>query len=97
MEEQGQPAIDTVLGIGPTIDSMTGKPLPSPSSVSVSVVNGTGVTNQATDTSAALGALGFKMVGLGDATPVAPQRKPSSTTARGPLLSRRQPSEWPGR
>jgi LCP family protein required for cell wall assembly len=71
--EQGQPAIDQVLGIGPTIDSMTGKPLPSPSSVSVSVVNGTGVTNQATDTSTALGALGFKMVGLGDATPVAPQ------------------------
>ncbi len=49
---------------------MTGKALPPPSSVSVSVVNGTGVTNQASDTSTALGALGFKMVGLGDATPV---------------------------
>ncbi len=73
VEELGQPAIDQVLGIGPNIDSMTGKVLPAPSSVSVSVVNGTGVTNQATDTSTALGALGFNMVGLGDATPVAQQ------------------------
>ncbi|MGA7417260.1 MAG: LCP family protein [Acidimicrobiales bacterium] len=73
VEELGQPAIDQVLGIGSSIDSMTGKALPAPSSVSVSVVNGTGVTNQATDTSTALGALGFEMVGLGDATPVAQQ------------------------
>lgn len=72
VEGEGQSAIDQVLGISATIDSMTGKPLPQASSVSVSVVNGSGVTNQATDTSAALGALGFKMVGLGDAAPVAP-------------------------
>jgi LCP family protein required for cell wall assembly len=72
VEGQGQSAIDQVLGISATTDSMTGKPLPPASSVTVSVVNGSGVTNQATDTSAALGALGFKMVGLGDATPVAP-------------------------
>ncbi len=72
VEGAGQSAIDQVLGIGATTDSMTGKPLPPASSVTVSVVNGSGVTNQATDTSAALGALGFKMVGLGDATPVAP-------------------------
>jgi LCP family protein required for cell wall assembly len=67
---QDQTAVDQVLGISANIDSMTGKALPPPSSVSVSVVNGTGVTNQAADTSTALGALGFKMVGLGDATPV---------------------------
>lgn len=72
VEGEGQSAIDQVLGISATTDSMTGKPLPPASSVTVSVVNGSGVTNQATDTSAALGALGFKMVGLGDATPVAP-------------------------
>jgi hypothetical protein len=35
--------------------------------VSVSVVNGSGATNQATATSSALAALGFNMVGLGDA------------------------------
>jgi LCP family protein required for cell wall assembly len=72
VEELGQPAIDQVLGIKADTDSMTGNPLPPASSVSVSVVNGTGVTNQAADTSAALGALGFKMASLGDATPVAP-------------------------
>jgi len=36
----------------------------------VSVLNGSGVTDQAATTSAALGALGFKMVGVGDSPPV---------------------------
>jgi polyisoprenyl-teichoic acid--peptidoglycan teichoic acid transferase len=70
VQGQGQASVDQVLGINANTDSMTGKPLPAPSSVRVSVVNGTGVTNQATTTSAGLGALGFKMVGLGDAAPV---------------------------
>jgi hypothetical protein len=48
---------------------MTGAPLPPASSVTVSVLNGTGAYNQATDTSAALGALGFHMVGIGDTPP----------------------------
>lgn len=65
-----QSVIDQVLGITPGTDSMTGNPLPAPSTVSVSVLNGTGVTQQAADTSAALGALGFHMVGASDATPV---------------------------
>ena len=64
---QDEAAIDGVLGIGPNIDPMTGDPLPAASAVSVSVVNGSGATNQATDTSSALAALGFNMVGLGDA------------------------------
>ena len=38
--------------------------------MTVSVLNGSGVTNQATTTSAALGALGFTMVGVGDSPPV---------------------------
>jgi hypothetical protein len=49
---------------------MTGAPLPKPAQVTVSVENGTGVTNQAATTSAALGALGFHMTKLGDTTPV---------------------------
>ena len=65
--------IDQFLGIGPTTNTMTGEPLPAPSTVTVSVLNGSGVTNQATDTSAALGALGYRMVGLGDSTPVGTQ------------------------
>jgi LCP family protein required for cell wall assembly len=67
---QDEQVIDQFLGIGATTDTMTGLPLPAPSAVTVSVVNGTGVTDQASDTGSALGALGFKVVGLGDATPV---------------------------
>jgi LCP family protein required for cell wall assembly len=69
-QSQDQAAIDQVLGIGPKIDSMTGNPLPAPSSVTVSVMNGSGATNQATDTAAALTALGFHTVGVGDSTSV---------------------------
>jgi LCP family protein required for cell wall assembly len=64
-----QNAIDQVLGIGANIDSMTGKPLPVPSSVTVSVLNGTGAYNQASDTAASLTALGFHTVGVGDTSP----------------------------
>jgi len=65
-----QAVIDEVLGIGPTTDSMTGDPLPAPPSVTVSVMNGTGISDQAADTSASLAALGFHTVGVGDTTPV---------------------------
>lgn len=65
-----QAAIDQVLGISATTDSMTGLALPAPSSVSVSVMNGTGANNQATYTGNALAALGFHTIGLGDSTPV---------------------------
>ena len=67
---QDQAAIQQVLGIDPSTDSMTGKPLPANSSVTVSVLNGTGAYNQATTTATALSALGYHTVGLGDTTPV---------------------------
>ncbi len=67
---QDQAAIDQLLGIGPNTDSMTGAPLPAASSVTVSVLNGTGAYNQATDTAAALAGLGFHTVGVGDSAPV---------------------------
>ena len=56
---QDQSVIDQVLDIGATTDSMTGSPLPAPSSVTVSVMNGSGVYNQATDTANALGRARF--------------------------------------
>jgi LCP family protein required for cell wall assembly len=65
--------IHQFLGIGPTIDTMTGKPLPVASAVTVSVLNGSGVANQATDTGVGLKALGFTIVGLGDSPPVGAQ------------------------
>jgi LCP family protein required for cell wall assembly len=61
-----QSVVDSFLGITSATNSMTGAPLPTPGSITVSVENGTGVTNQAATTSAALGALGFHMGELGD-------------------------------
>lgn len=62
--------IQQFLGIDAATDTMTGKRLPAPGTVTVSVLNGSGVVNQATDTSTALAALGYHMVGLGDSPPV---------------------------
>jgi LCP family protein required for cell wall assembly len=67
---QDQQVIDQFLGESGTTNTMTGKPLPDPSTVSVSVLNGTGAYNQATTTSASLGAFGFHMVGVGDSQSV---------------------------
>ncbi len=44
-------AVSSFLGLGADRDTMTGKPLPSPGSVTVSVLNGTGQTGQAGQTS----------------------------------------------
>ena len=68
-QPQDESTIDRVLGISPTTFSMTGKPLPSPASISVSVVNGSGVPGQESASAAAFKALGFRVVGTGSATP----------------------------
>jgi LCP family protein required for cell wall assembly len=59
--------VDTFLGVAPSLDTMTGKPLPAAHSVTVSVLNGTGTSGQAAATASALGALGLTIVGTGDA------------------------------
>jgi hypothetical protein len=64
--------IDDALGVSSDVDPLTGDALPSPAQVTVSVENGTGVTNQATTTGDSLQALGFHVVGLGDTDPVGP-------------------------
>ncbi len=69
-QAQDQAAIDQVLGIDAGTDSMTGEALPPPATVTVSVVNGSGTDDTGTDTSSALGALGFHTVGIGEAEPV---------------------------
>jgi len=70
VEPTDQNVVDTFLGITLATNSMTGSSLPKPSQVTVSVDNGTGVTNQAATTSASLRALGFHMMELGDTSPV---------------------------
>jgi hypothetical protein len=70
---QDHAVVDQFLGIGPTIDAVTGRTLPAPATVSVSVLNGTGAYDQATDTSDALAALGFHIAGIGDTPSVGSQ------------------------
>ncbi|MBO0887302.1 MAG: LCP family protein [Acidimicrobiales bacterium] len=60
-------AIDAFLGVSPSTDTMTGGTLPSPGSVTVSVENGTRASGQAGQTARALQALGYQVVGTGDA------------------------------
>jgi LCP family protein required for cell wall assembly len=69
-EPNDQNVIDQFLGITAATDPMTGTALPAPSTVTVSVLNGTGAYNQAATTAFALGGLGFHIVGTGDADPV---------------------------
>jgi LCP family protein required for cell wall assembly len=69
-QPQDQQVVDEFLGVGPGINTMTGGSLPSPSGVVVSVVNGSGVAQQAATTTAALKALGFAATTGGDIPPV---------------------------
>ncbi|MGH9018421.1 MAG: LCP family protein [Acidimicrobiales bacterium] len=65
-EPQDDQIVDSFLGVTSGRDTMTGKALPAPRSVTVSVLNGTGITDQAAATGAALAALGLDVVGTGD-------------------------------
>jgi LCP family protein required for cell wall assembly len=69
-EPQDQSTINQVLGVTDDTDTMTGARLPSPSSVTVSVLNGTGAYDQASTTASSLSGLGFDVVGTGTSTPV---------------------------
>jgi LCP family protein required for cell wall assembly len=61
--------VDRFLDLAPSINTMTGKPLPKNASITVSVVDGTGVTNQAQVIAAGLRRQGFIIHGLAAATP----------------------------
>jgi LCP family protein required for cell wall assembly len=69
-QPQDHAAIDQFLGLKPNADTYSGGALPSPSSVTVSVMNGSGTYNQAADTAQSLKALGFNIGTVGDTTPV---------------------------
>jgi LCP family protein required for cell wall assembly len=69
-QTQDHAAIDQFLGLKTNADTYSGGALPSPSSITVSVMNGSGAANQATDTAASLKALGFNIGTIGDVTPV---------------------------
>jgi LCP family protein required for cell wall assembly len=69
-EPQDLQVTDRFLGLSADQDTMTGKTLPPARSVTVSVLNGTGITGQAAATGAALSALGLDVTTTGDATPL---------------------------
>lgn len=70
-QPQDRQIVDQFLGIKTSSATMTGSALPAPSTIRVSVVNGSGVAGQADLTSQDLSMLGFTVVGTADATPVA--------------------------
>ena len=70
-EPQDHNAVDQFLGLkSGSEDTYSGGALPAPSSVTVSVLNGSGAYNQATTTSQSLQALGFHIGTIGDSPPV---------------------------
>ena len=70
-EPQDHNAVDQFLGLkSGNEDTYSGGALPSPSTVTVSVLNGSGAYNQATTTSQSLQALGFHIGTIGDSPPV---------------------------
>jgi LCP family protein required for cell wall assembly len=70
-EPQDHQAVDEFLGLtSNNDDTYSGGSLPAPSSVTVSVLNGSGASNQAADTAQGLQTLGFKIGTIGDSPPV---------------------------
>jgi LCP family protein required for cell wall assembly len=70
-QPQDHSSIDRFLGLtSSNDDTYAGGKLPAPASVTVAVLNGSGTTNQATDTANSLRALGFKIGTIGDSAPV---------------------------
>ena len=61
--------IDRFLNLKPSVNTMTGRALPKNATITVSVVNGTGQTNQAQVVAAGLRRQGFAVRGLSSATP----------------------------
>jgi len=70
MADLDHAAVDQFLGLKANEDTYSGGALPSPSTITVAVMNGSGTSNQASDTAAGLKALGFNIGTVGDATPV---------------------------
>jgi LCP family protein required for cell wall assembly len=72
-EPQDHAAVDQFLGLPANADTYSGGALPAPKSLTVSVLNGSGVPNQASDTAQSLTALGFHIGTIGDSPPVGQQ------------------------
>ncbi len=65
-QPQDLQVVDSFLGVDANHDTMTGRPLPPAKDVTVSGLNGTGISGQAAATAPAIQALGLTVVGTGD-------------------------------
>jgi hypothetical protein len=82
-EPQDLQVTDNFLGLTANQDTMTGKTLPPARAVTVSVLNGTGLSGQAAATGAALSALGLDVTGTGDAAPLGSVSETTVTYSTG--------------
>jgi len=73
VESTDQNIIDKFLGTTSNINTMTGNKLPSPKTISVSVMNGSGSNGQATTIADGLQSIGFSITKIGNSTPVSSQ------------------------
>ncbi|HXQ18224.1 MAG TPA: LCP family protein [Acidimicrobiales bacterium] len=72
-QPEDQDVIDQFLGVSASTDTMSGGQLPDASAVTVSILNGSGISSALTAAMSGLQALGFDVVGSGYASPVAPE------------------------
>ena len=92
-EPQDHAAVDQFLGLKTNADTYSGGALPAPSSLTVSVMNGSGAYNQATDTAQSLKALGFNIGTVGDTAAGRPGgRDRRLLLVQGPVRVGRGPS-----
>lgn len=75
------------LGLGPNTDTATGQPLSDPVATAVSVLNGTGKTNEASTTATKLKGLGFRIVHTGNTAPVGRRSETVVYAAQGQLAA----------
>ena len=82
-QPQDLQVVDNFLGVSSDRDTMTGKALPAAPTITVSVLNGTGITGQAAATASSLSALGLDIVSTGDAPPVGAVSETTVTYSAG--------------
>ncbi len=82
-QPQDLQVVDNFLGLAANRDTMTSKLLPAASGITVSVLNGTGISGQAAATASALRALGLDIVGTGDSPPVGAVSETTVTYSSG--------------
>ncbi len=68
VQPNGLKAVNAIFGVKPGYNSFTDEPLPAPSSIKLTVENGTGATNQAAEIANPLRAKGYDVLSTGDVT-----------------------------